>query len=124
MNKSTLALHYAHANRLSTWRRSVRRGWWLVRFREQLARKIISFQYYKSDGSIRRALGTLNMNLIPENLRPGASSRQTGGVASAEKGKSYTAFTYFDLTKNNWRSFRIDNLLSDEFLMWPIEIEE
>ena len=115
MNKSTLALHYAHANRLSTWRRSVRRGWWLVRFREQLSRKIISFDYYKSDGSIHRAVGTLNMNLIPENLRPkGIENRHP----------VYTSFTYFDLTKNNWRSFRINNLLSDEFLMWPIEIEE
>ena len=42
--------------------------------------------------------------------QPGTSSRQTGGVASAEKGQkpNFSVINYFDLDKQDWRSFRID----------------
>ncbi len=86
-------------------------AWWFEAFRAKLATGVYRFSYFKLDGSIREAVGTLCMDLIPEDKRPGTSSRQTGGVASAEKGINYGVFPYYDLDAAAWRSFRLDNFI-------------
>jgi hypothetical protein len=57
----------------------------------------VYFSYFKKDGSIRNAIGTLNENLIPADLRPKDSSANTG-----------SNLKYFDLDKKAWRSLQID----------------
>ena len=81
-------------------------AWWFEDFRNKLHSGIFRFSYFKKDGSIREAYGTLNPDLIP-----GASSRQTGGAASAEEGINYDTFAYYDLSAAGWRSFRLDNFI-------------
>ena len=93
--KSSRVMHMAHIMHQDKprfpWSELVRRAWYFIHFREWLKNGICTFSFYKSDGSIREAKGTLNELLIPEDKKPGASSRQTGGAASAEKGnKTYT----------------------------------
>ena len=83
-------------------------AWWFENFRTKLASGVYRFSYVKKDGSIREAIGTLDLSRIPEDKRPGTSSRQTGGVASAEKGINYDTFSYYDLDRNAWRSFRLE----------------
>ena len=84
-------------------------AWWFEGFRLKLQKGIYDFSYFKSDGTIREARGTLCLDLIP-----GASSRQTGGAASAEEGEREPApgvFTYYDIIAQGWRSFRYDNFI-------------
>ncbi len=90
-------------------------AWWFEAFRKKLQSGTYRFTYFKTDGSIREAVGTLCMDLIPKEKHPGTSSRQTGGVASAEKGINPDVFPYYDLYADGdaggWRSFRLDNFI-------------
>ena len=99
--------------RLATPSQALKYAWWFEKFRSLLATGIYRFSYIKKDTTeIREAIGTLNEEYIPLDKLPGTSSRKTGGVASAEKGEpNYDVFTYFDLQKNAWRSFRLDNFI-------------
>ena len=72
----------------ATQSQALKYAWWFEAFRNKLATGVYRFSYFKTDGSIREARGTLDLSRMPENKRPGTSSRQTGGVASAEKGKT------------------------------------
>ena len=116
------------------WSGIVKYAWYFERLRTWMSTDIVSFSYWKKDGTIREARGTLNQSLIPEEKRPGTSSRQTGwrsqltfgferqeqrgaslqpDMASAEKGKkpNNLCFPYFDLDKQEWRSFSLDNFI-------------
>ena len=66
------------------------------------------FCYFKRDGSLREAVGTLNFDLIP-----GASPQRNGesGLRQEGKEKSAAIFTYFDLYRQNWCSFDIRNFI-------------
>ena len=60
---------------------------------------IVSFQYLKKDGTIRNARGTLSDELVPPTN--GSSERKSIGV-----------FTYFDIDKQEWRCFKLGNIIS------------
>ncbi len=45
-------------------------AWWFESFRAKLASGVYRFSYFKIDGSIREAVGTLNFDLIPEEHHP------------------------------------------------------
>ena len=116
--KSSRVMHMAHIMHQDKprfpWSELVRRAWYFIRFREWLKNGICTFSFYKSDGSIREAKGTLHELLIPEDKKPGASSRQTGGAASAEKGNkapNYQSIAFYDLEKQDWRSFNITKFI-------------
>ena len=57
----------------------------------------VSFSYFKKDGQLRNARGTLNESLIPEHLRPKDSSTNYAN-----------SFRYYDLEKGAWRSLHKD----------------
>jgi len=57
----------------------------------------VYFSYFKKDGSVRKAMGTLNERLIPEEMRPKDSSTNNG-----------ENLKYYDLEKNAWRSIHSD----------------
>ena len=90
LDKST-ALHYA---------------WWFESFRDQLRSGIYRFSYFKKDGHIREARGTLDFDYIPEEHRPQARNR---GVY--EECLNYSTMCYYDLDARGWRSFRLDNFI-------------
>ena len=83
------ALHYA---------------WWFENFRDKLRAGVWRFSYFKKDGSIREARGTLDLSIIPADKMPSSG-------ASLDKEKSASSFPYFDLDKQEWRSFRLDNFI-------------
>lgn len=83
------ALHYA---------------WWFEDFRTKLRTGVWRFSFFKLDGSIREARGTLSPLLIPTDKLPSSG-------ASLNKEKSASSFPYFDLDKQEWRSFRLDNFI-------------
>ena len=83
------ALHYA---------------WWFEDFRTKLRTGVWRFSYFKTDGSIREARGTLSPLLIPADKLPSSG-------ASLDKEKSASSFPYYDLDRCAWRSFDIRNFL-------------
>lgn len=90
---------------------AVKYAWWFESFRNQLRNGVYRFSYFKSDGSIREARGTLNMELIPEDKRPKGenSSPLRGGRVGSEPAPG--VFTYYDLIAQGWRSFRCENFI-------------
>ena len=85
------ALHYA---------------WWFEDFRTKLRTGVWRFSFFKRDGSIREARGTLDLSIIPADKVPKSLSG-----ASDVRPKNESAFPFFDLDKQEWRSFRLDNFI-------------
>lgn len=73
---------------------------------EQLKRKlrsgqIVKFAYIKSNGDIRVAYGTTNVDFVKDKIRGWGDSRE-----------NYATSAYYDLEKGGWRSFRWENLIA------------
>lgn len=73
---------------------------------EQLKRKlrsgqIVKFAYLKSNGDIRVAYGTTNVDFVKDKIRGWGESRE-----------NYATTAYYDLEKGGWRSFRWENLIA------------
>ena len=102
-NNHSRALHMAHILRRKgsgvgpSWSDTVARAWYFVRFRDWLNQGVVRFSFFKKDGSIREAVGTTNLMLIPEDKQP-------KGTANAPV---YSTINFFDLQKSEWRSFNI-----------------
>lgn len=76
---------------------------------EELKKKLhegpVKFSYKKKDGSIREALGTLKLDIIPEEHHPKNND---------SAGYNVVMFTrYYDLNSAGWRSFRNDSLIDE-----------
>ena len=78
-------------------------AWWFESFRKKLSTGVWRFSYFKKDGSIREAVGTLCMDLIPEDKRPKGINSEALACADT--------FCYYDLDAQGWRSFRLDNFI-------------
>lgn len=90
---------YFHATG-EAWRTCMLKAWGLYRLRKNMKHGYVRFLYKKTNGTMREALGTL-MD-IPQ-------SKTTRGTA---KKPNYGTFCYFDGGKGEFRSFRIENLLT------------
>ena len=75
-------------------------AWWFESFRDQLRTGVYRFSYFKIDGGIREAVGTLCMDLIPAEHHPSSGARS--------KNSEFATVAYYDLDKKAWRSFRLD----------------
>ena len=80
-------------------------AWWFESFRKKLQSGTYRFSYFKTDGSIREAVGTLCMDLIPEDKRPSLQGGDGGRLPSPD------VFLYYDINAGGWRSFRLDNFI-------------
>ena len=76
----------------------LKRAWYFERFRRWLKNGVVTFTYMKKDGSLREAKGTLNDLLIPTDKLP-------KGTGTAEP--NYSSLSYFDLERQDWRSFNV-----------------
>lgn len=97
-------MKYAH-HLLSTtkksWKYCLLKAWELYRLAKRMRSGEVKFAYEKVNGSIRYAIGTL------VNVPAGATN----------KGKritkpSYKTFSYFDIDKQEFRNFKIENLVT------------
>lgn len=102
--KASLALHYAHALQKArpnfAWRYNLINAWDRVRFHEQLRNGVLRFTYIKKNGMARIAYGTLRPDLIPSDKQPKGCLDYT---------PNYAAMPYYDLVRNEWRSFSINH---------------
>ena len=87
----------------ATLSQALKYAWWFEGFRKQLSEGKYRFSYVKLDGSIREAVGTLDMSLIPKEHHP-------KGLTDSDT-KSSNAFAYYDLKAGGWRSFCLDNFI-------------
>lgn len=78
-----------------SWKTCMVKAWKIVKLIIAMTKGTVEFQYYKVAGSLRHAHGTLsNLNYISK----GKGSDNWGTVR------------YFDVEKNAFRSFKIENL--------------
>ena len=85
------------------WKNALKRGWYFVRFNEWLSGGIVKFSFFKKDGSIREAVGTKDLRIIPKEKWPKG--------ADADHMPNYSTVTFFDLDKQEWRSFDITRFI-------------
>lgn len=64
--------------------------------------------FTKKDGTIRTMICTTNMNIIPSEKHPTGNGIQNETNQNIKK--------VYDLEKNDWRSFRIDSVISVEII--------
>ena len=86
------------------WSDYVTLGWYFVHFCQALRNGVVTFSFWKKDGSIREAKGTTHPLLIPEDMKPTSDSSLKGRA-------NYSAISFFDLDKQDWRSFSITNFI-------------
>ena len=82
------------------WRLCMIKAWQLYRLAKAMREGQVSFYYQKTDGTIRKAVGTLI------NTPSGAT---LGGKRLTKP--SYKTISYFDIEKNAYRCFKIENLI-------------
>ena len=87
------------------WKTAVNEAWSLVRLREQLKNGIVTFTFFKQDGSLRDAKGTLHELLIPDDKKP------KGDMSDSAAKPNNKSIAYFDLDKQEWRAFSIDKFI-------------
>lgn len=97
-------MKYAHHLMNTThksWKYCLLKAWELYRLAEKMRKGTVKFAYEKVGGGIRYATGTLF------NVPAGVTN----------KGKrltkpSFKTFSYFDIDKQEFRSFKIENLIT------------
>lgn len=87
---------------------ALKQAWWFESFRDALSNGFARFTYYKKDGTARTALGTRSSVLIPIDKMP--KGDMSDGAALRER--DCLTIPYFDLEKNEWRSFNVLNFNS------------
>ena len=118
LEKSTNQLTYTPAIEWST---ALQKAWEVYRLTCLLKLGAYYFWYRKKDGTYRDAIGTLNHDLIPADKQP-------KGIVNRHDVLSSVA--YFDLEKNEWRSFGCDSLLfTDDSIhpckhVWQIDFKQ
>lgn len=85
---------------------ALKQAWWFESFRDALSNGFARFTYYKKDGSTRTALGTRSSVLIPTDKLPKCPQENHEGDECIK------AIPYFDLEKQEWRSFSVLNFVS------------
>ena len=86
---------------------ALKRAWWFESFRDALSNGIARFSYFKMDATARTALGTRSPRLIPVDKLPKGDTTDYSDTWESAK-----AIPYFDLDKNEWRSFNVLNFNS------------
>ena len=94
-------LFYLQSGATFTQKSALKYAWWFESFRAKLRSGIYRFSYFKKDGGIREAVGTLDPSLIPDDILP-KSGMDPDTLAPA------STFRYYDLIAGGWRSFCID----------------
>lgn len=77
----------------------LKQAWSIVKLQSSLRTNVVTFEFQKNDGEVRRAVGTLDTTRF-DYSRKTDTSRELPNVIK-----------YFDLEKNAWRSFRAERFL-------------
>lgn len=75
-------------------------AWANIKLKAKMMKGIVKFYFQKVDGTIREAYGTLKESLLPE-------------LKGAERKSNASVQTYFDTERQEWRCFKVANLMFD-----------
>ena len=75
----------------------------LVEFAMQANTRMVKFRYRKKSGTVRQAIGTTNLALIPPAYWPKGNR-----VHPVSECRGVSTFSYFDRDTYDWRCFRMD----------------
>lgn len=70
---------------------------------------VVDLQFKKVNGDLRNMRGTRKLDLIPEEKRPTTEDKRE---------LNETIVVLYDLEVNDWRSFRIENLIEYRCDAW------
>lgn len=87
---------------------ALKQAWWFESFRDALSNGFARFTYYKKDGTTRTAFGTRAPSLIPVDKLPKVEMADWADIWN----DGVKTIPYFDLDKNEWRSFNVLNFNS------------
>ena len=73
----------------------------VTKLKRMLKKGIVKFSYKRIDGTLRKARGTMNPDYLPETDKDSSSKRK----------ENKDVVTYFDLSKDDYRSFRKENFV-------------
>jgi len=76
---------------------------------EALQDGIVDLQFKKVNGDLRNMRGTRKFDLIPEEKHPKTEDKRE---------QNETIVVLFDLEVNDWRSFRVENLVEYRCESW------
>lgn len=79
---------------------ALKKAWQVFKLKAQMMKGIVRFYFRKVDGTIREAYGTLRTDLMPEIK--GEDNRR----------KNDTVQTYFDTERQEFRCFKLANLVN------------
>ena len=94
--------HYLNKTTNDSWRVCIIKAWQLYRLAKRMRDGIVSFYYYKNDGTVRHAKGTL------QNVPAGATLKNGKRMTKP----SYKTLAYFDVEKQSFRCFKVENLIT------------
>ena len=77
---------------------ALKQAWKAVKLKWKLLYGIVEFSFAKKDGSIRKAIGTLDLALFDYE-------------AKGSQKENYKSVAYYDLDANGFRSFSIGSLI-------------
>ena len=111
-----MAIRIFQAHPTLTWSECMKRAWDFHWFRKMLTNGIVHFRYWKVNKRhffiqseepliLREARGTLLMDVIPEDKRP---------KGTANRKPNYGALSYYDLDREDWRSFDVAKFICIE----------
>ena len=81
--------------------------------RTDLLNGYVHFMYVKADASVRVALGTLSPALIPADKLP-KTEKTERDIALQENRDRLGLIPYYDLNKDEWRSFYFYSLIDND----------
>ena len=81
---------------------ALKKAWVLFKIRAKMSTGIVEFRYRKVDGTTRQAFGTLDNSKIRYEYQ------------HSQRKPNDTLFTYYDTEKQEFRSFKIWNILPNE----------
>ena len=76
----------------------------VLELKRELRTREVKFSYYKKDGSVREARGTLKSEIYGKENEPSSNGREFPD----------NQIRYYDLDSNGWRSFLAENLINFE----------
>ena len=117
-------MHYAHIIYQAggcNWSEALQAAWDMHYLRRWLALGIAEFTYIKRNGDTRTARGTLCPELIPVSKAPKGVLQREIDAGLAEP--NYKSIAYYDLDREAWRAFNIENFLTLDRLMYLKAVE-
>ena len=124
IKKQQTVMHHAHilyrhmqelsiiSNVHPDWGGAVHQAWKIQDVRKALQQGAVKLTYCKANGEYVYRIGTLNPDFIPGSRMP--QGIQQANIEAGLEQPVWSTVSYYDLTKQGWRSFSVTNLVSVE----------